>query len=461
MKILMMTNTYTPIVGGVEKSIESLTDRFRQKGHSVLIAAPAFEGMPDDEEGIVRISAIRKFNGSDFSIQLPISIELSKALNDFQPEIVHSHHPFLIGDTALRVANKFQIPLVFTHHTKYEDYTHYVPLDSPIMKRFVIELSTGYANLAHHVIAPSRSIYELLIKRGVKTPIDVIPTGIDLTRFSTGQRETFRSRWKIPERAFVIGHVGRLAPEKNITFLIQAVTRVLKHNTQAWFLLVGKGSSLEGIREAFLREGLGDRLCVTGTLLGEKLVDAYQAMDVFAFASITETQGMVLAEAVATGTPVVAVDADGVREVVRDHVNGRMIRNPNIEEFVSALEWIMACPPDTFEAMKKECRITAKSFDLDQLSQKILTLYKNLIEQDLEYSEMDESVWSNAAARLRTEWNLIKNITQSAGTALNPEKAEPRHTPLGKSRADWSRGVRQWLDKQDWSIKRRKRNVRK
>ncbi|MGE0266987.1 MAG: glycosyltransferase [Candidatus Omnitrophota bacterium] len=457
----MMTNTYTPIVGGVEKSIESLTNTFRKKGHSVLIAAPTFEGMPEDEEGIVRVAAIRKFNGSDFSIQLPISIELSKALNEFQPDVVHSHHPFLIGDTALRVANNFQIPLVFTHHTKYEDYTHYVPLDSPIMKRFVIELSTGYANLAHHVIAPSRSIYELLVKRGVQTPIDVIPTGIDLTRFSTGHREAFRSRWKIPEDAFVIGHVGRLAPEKNIPFLLQAVILAMKKNKQAWFLLVGKGSSLDEILRAFQREGLDSRLCATGTLFGEELVNAYHAMNIFAFASTTETQGMVLAEAVAAGTPVVAIDADGVREVVQDCVNGRMIRSADLAEFTAALEWMMERPANVIQDMKKECLVTSRAFDLDKLAQQILSLYEDLIDQDLVYTETDVSVWSNAAARLRTEWNLIKNITQSAGTALNPEKNQSKPGTEEKARTNWGRGVRQWLGKQDWSLKRQKRKIRK
>jgi len=453
MKILMMTNTYTPIVGGVEKSIESLTSQIRKKGHTVLIVAPTFEGMPEDEEGVVRVPAIRKFNGSDFSVQLPISIELSKTLNDFQPDIVHSHHPFLMGDTALRVANKFQIPLVFTHHTKYEDYTHYVPLDSPLMKRFVIELSTGYANLAHHVIAPSQSIYQLLVKRGVQTPIDVIPTGIDLALFSGGQGRWFRSRWKIPEHDFVIGHVGRLAPEKNVDFLARAVTRMMKKNNRVRFLLVGKGASLEDICGIFRAEGLEERLHVTGTLAGEELTGAYHAMDVFAFASTTETQGMVLAEAVATGTPVVAINSDGVREVVRDRVNGRMIEHENLEDFSAALEWVTQCTPDQIKALKKECLVSSREFDLEKMTDRILSLYDDLISKDLVYTDTDDTVWSNAAARLRTEWNLIKNITQSAGTALTPEKNKKKSRFDGKYLPSWARSVRQWLDKHEWSRK--------
>ncbi|MBP9855117.1 MAG: glycosyltransferase [Candidatus Omnitrophica bacterium] len=434
MKILMMTNTYVPIVGGIEKSIELLTERFRRKGHSVLIAAPVFEGMPEKEDHVVRVPAIRKFNGGDFSIQLPISNELNKALTDFRPDIVHSHHPFLMGDTALRIANKFQIPLVFTHHTKYEDYTHYLPLDSPIIKRFVVELSTGYANLADHVIAPSQSVHQLLITRGVESPIDVIPTGVDLNLFAKPKDITFRSRWKIPEDDFVIGHVGRLAPEKNIIFLSQAITKIMKANKRIHFLLVGKGSSQDDIQGIFRKEGLEKRVCSVGLLTGEELINAYHAMDLFAFASETETQGLVLAEAAAAGIPIVAVDSDGVREIVRDKINGRMIPRAELNEFVLALESVVNSSPEQRENMRKECLYTAHGFDLGHLSDKVLNLYNCLIQKNTHDKHIGDTIWSNTAARLRTEWGIIKNITHSAGTALIAPKKKNRLNQIKSKR---------------------------
>src|SRR5580698_4103842 len=112
MNILMMTNTYKPMLGGLEKSIESFTKEFRAQGHRVLIVAPEIEGM-EAEEDVIRIPALQNFNGSDFSIQLPIPHILEEALGSFRPDIIHSHHPFLIGDTALRVAAKYNVPLVF------------------------------------------------------------------------------------------------------------------------------------------------------------------------------------------------------------------------------------------------------------------------------------------------------------------------------------------------------------
>ncbi|MDP2105797.1 MAG: glycosyltransferase, partial [Desulfobulbaceae bacterium] len=137
MNILMMTNTFTPHVGGVARSIESFTAAYRSKGHQVMVVAPTFENMPADENNVIRIPAIQRFNGSDFSVILPTPGFLSDAIINFQPDIVHVHHPFLIGDTALRIAKQHELPLVFTHHTMYEQYTHYVPGNSTAMKKFI------------------------------------------------------------------------------------------------------------------------------------------------------------------------------------------------------------------------------------------------------------------------------------------------------------------------------------
>ncbi len=173
MNILMVTNTFTPHIGGVARSVEGFTNRLRDLGHRVVVAAPCFEGTPACEEDVIRLRAVQGFNGSDFSVPFPITRLLHKALLSFRPDIVHSHHPFLLGDTALRLAADQGIPIVFTHHTMYERYTHYVPGDSPRLKRFAVDLATGYCNLCDRVIAPSDSIARVLLSRGVDTPIDI------------------------------------------------------------------------------------------------------------------------------------------------------------------------------------------------------------------------------------------------------------------------------------------------
>ena len=280
---------------------------------------------------MVRIPAIQNFNGSDFSVVLPVSGLLTEVLDEFTPDIIHAHHPYLLGVTALRVARYRKLPLVFTHHTRYEEYTHYVPGDASRLRRFIIEAAIRYANLSDQVFAPSESIMQLLRERGVATPINVVPTGVQLEHFSHGNGGRFRESIGIPEDAFVVGHLGRLAPEKNLEFLAEAVAAFLKTTDRAHFLVVGTGPSEITIREIFTREGLDARLHIAGILEHEQLADALHAMDLFAFASKSETQGMVLTEAMAAGLPVVALDANGVREVVSDYSNGRLLHGESIE----------------------------------------------------------------------------------------------------------------------------------
>ncbi|HEY6131644.1 MAG TPA: glycosyltransferase, partial [Halioglobus sp.] len=139
MNIVMLSNTYAPHVSGVARSIEAFARQYRTFGHQVLIVAPEFN-QHQSEKDVVRIPAIQNFNGSDFSVVLPVTGLLGDTLDAFQPDIVHAHHPFLLGMTALRIARYRQLPLVFTHHTLYEQYTHYVPGDSPVLRRFAIQL---------------------------------------------------------------------------------------------------------------------------------------------------------------------------------------------------------------------------------------------------------------------------------------------------------------------------------
>src|SRR5262249_14703042 len=157
------------------------------------------------------------------SLRLPIPVALSSAIDEFRPDVVHSHHPFLLGDTALRIGALRQRLVVFTHHTMYEQYTHYVPVNSAVVQNFAAQLATEYAHLCEHVIAPSESLAGVLRERGVTAPVSVIPTGIDPGRFAGGHGSAARRRYGIPHHAFVVGHVGRLAPEKNLGFLARAV----------------------------------------------------------------------------------------------------------------------------------------------------------------------------------------------------------------------------------------------
>jgi len=417
MNILLMTNTYKPLVGGLEKSIELFAHEYRKHGHRVIIVVPEYPNMKPETD-VVRIPGLPNFNGTNFSLQLPIPGVLDEALGEFRPDIVHSQHPFLVGDTALRVASKYNVPLVFTHHTLYEENVHYMPGNEESLKRFIVELATGYANLADCVFAPSESIMKMIKDRGVETPVHVVPTGLYVANFMRGAGKSLRKKFQIPADAFVVGHIGRLAPEKNLEFLSKAVADFLKKHPHAHFLVGGHGPSEEVIRNIFTQEGMANRLHLAGVFQGKELVSAYHAMDVFVFASQSETQGMVLDEAMASSVPVVAVDAPGVREVVTDGVNGRLLAHENIDDFISGIEWVQNLTEPKLKKVKAACRKTAKSFAMAKSAEHALEIYKSLCIQGFFRKTIEQGYWESKMRLMQAQWKLFKNLTKAAAALI-------------------------------------------
>ncbi len=424
MNIVMITNTYLPMVGGVAKSVDRFTRAYRNSGHAVLVVAPTFDGANDSETDVVRVPAIQRFNGSDFSVALPVPGFLKRALDEFKPDIIHSHHPFLLGDVALRQAASRQLPLVFTHHTMYEHYTHYVPGDADVLQALAREMCAVYAGRCDHVIAPSTSVKEVLREHEVETPISVIPTGVDIDRFASGDGLSFRQEHEIPNDAFLVGHLGRLAPEKNLRFLADSVIRFLHDPRDAHFLVVGDGPEKDVIANMATKAGVEERVHMPGKRDGQALVDAYHAMDVFAFASKSETQGMVLVEAMATGTPVVALDAFGVRDVLRDRENGVLVHNEYATTFVEGLQWIASRNGGQRKALSNAARDTAAQFTSDSCAAKALDVYATAIQQTRREHPEDFPQWTGLLKAMEEQWKLWSDRISAASEAIQKGGAE-------------------------------------
>lgn len=419
MRIVMLTNTFLPHVGGVSRSVQSVSEELRSRGHQVLVIAPEFRNQPAHETDVIRVPAIQNFNGSDFSVALPRFGFLREQLDRFQPQIIHSHHPYLLGTTALRIARSGELPIVFTHHTLYEHYTHYVPGDSPRLKAFVIELVTRFANLTDQVIAPSESIHELLLQRRVTSPIEVIPTGVDLREFPQADGSVVRTALDIPLDALVVGHLGRLAPEKNLGFLARVIATFLQHNTTAHFLLVGSGPSLTEIEGILQNAGVATRCHHLGKLGNrQEVANAYAAMDVFAFASHSETQGMVLNEAMAAGVPVIAQSAPGVREVVVDGHNGFLLQATNLEAMVTALDHFAALDKPARRRLREGALHTAREFSLQHSGDKLLALYARHIDRIPVFHHADYREWRRLMRLIKAEWTILEGIAAAANATL-------------------------------------------
>ncbi|MGE4609841.1 MAG: glycosyltransferase [Paracoccaceae bacterium] len=426
----MFTNTFSPHVGGVANSVSGLAEGLRAIGHEVLVVAPVFPGASGDEAFVIRIPALQQFGGSDFSLPIPVTRSLAKLIDDFAPEIVHSHHPFLLGGTALRVAAARDIPIIYTYHTNYELYGHYVAKNSGITKRLALNLALGYCDLCSAIIAPSQSTANFLASQNIGTQTAIIPTGVEINRIGTSEARDVCASLGIPPGAFVVGHVGRLAPEKNLGFLTDALVEFLGQNPRAQVLIAGGGTMAEPVRAAFETAKLGDRVHMTGVVVGHELASVYAAMDVFAFSSMSETQGLVLAEAMSVGTPVVALDASGVREIVVDGKNGRLLPSTTTPpEFATVLSQISAQPKTTMEEMRRNAEQTAKKFSRSSSVLKTFNLYSTVLNQKPSRLEIETSAWKAIKRSLAEQWKIFGNVAHAINDAVSDAVSDAVLTP--------------------------------
>lgn len=412
----MMTNLYPPLIGGIQRSVASFAAALRRRGHRVVIIAPECGAPEDGDVDTVRVPAIQNFGGDVYPLPLPAPGRVRETLDTVRPDLIHSHHPFLLGDAALSAARSRALPLVYTHHTMWEHYVGRTG-ESAILRRFVVELSTDYANLCDVVIAPSAGARAALLASGVTRPVHVVPTGIQLEQFTGLDRRAARRQSDIAQDAFVVGHVGRLRPQKNLDYLCAAIIPFLHRHPLARFLLVGDGPSLRGMEAAFEQAGVLDRVVRTGSLHGAALAGAYSAMDVFAFASHSESQGIVLAEALASGLPIVGLDAVGVRDVVTDGVTGLLLpADAHPRTFAAALGQVMAWDAAKRGEVSAAGIQRAADFSMDRCVDKLLDCY-----QQARAVHVAGSNGANAGSGLRAQWTLWSGRAASMLRALRHE----------------------------------------
>ncbi len=432
MNILMFSNTYLPHVGGVARSVSGLVAGLRAKGHNVLVIAPEFDGAEGDADNVIRIPAVTNFTGNDFSIPIPLSRKISHRIRAFAPDVIHSHHPFLLGDTALKTSAELNIPIVFTHHTRYDIYSHYLAQGSKRFQRLALSVSLGYCDLCDKVIAPSESIAEFLRLNNLATPVAVIPTGVDPAKFEGGDGARARKTLGIPQGAFVAGHVGRLAAEKNLDYLAEALIPFLSATPNAHAVFTGDGPARADLARRMDKAGLARRVHFTGILQNGALRDTFAAFDVFAFSSLSETQGLVLAESMMAGVPVVALDAPGVREVVTDSVNGRLLpRNTPPADFAAELTQFAALPAETRRKMAEKAHETAQNYSLDSCNARVIAIYEKLCGRKAKATAGDKHEWQSMVRGLATEMKIFGNYANALGGVMF--KKNPRKSPVEES----------------------------
>ena len=322
MRVGLFTNNYLPFRGGVATAVETLRQGLEALGHRTWIFAPAAQSPHADPPYVFRYPSIPAPTYPGFSLPLPVSRRLGRVARALELDVVHVHHPFLLGLTGRRLARRQRCPLVFTYHTRYEKYAHYVPLPPRLVRSLAVRLACRFADSADLIVAPSEHVADTLRRRGVAAPVAVIPTGVDLELFSPASRERARHRLGLPPDGLICLYTGRLDREKSLERVLDAFESVAVAVSTATLHLVGKGSHSQALERRAAAGRARPRIVFHGGLVREALPDYYRAADLFLFASETETQGLVLAEAHACGLPAVAVRASGVDEVVTDGETG-------------------------------------------------------------------------------------------------------------------------------------------
>ena len=322
MRVGLFTNNYLPFCGGVTISVETLRRGLEGRGHEVWTFAPRFPGAPETDPRVVRFPSIPAATYPEFALAVPWAPRIGRRVSRLGLDVFHAHHPFLLGPAGRRMARRLGRPLVFTYHTRYEKYAHYVPLTRPLVEAAALRLSTRFAASADAVIAPSALVRDQLRARGVTAPIAVVPTGVDLERFRPSGGVAARHALGLAGSTPLVLYVGRLDREKSVDRVLLAFDRIAGTLSGAQLWLVGQGKEAEPLRRLAASLGAGDRVHFAGVRAHASLATWYQAADLFLFASETETQGLVLAEAAACGLPAVTVIAPGCDEVVHDGETG-------------------------------------------------------------------------------------------------------------------------------------------
>lgn len=372
MKIGIFTNVYKPVINGVVNSISSFKKGLEELGHDVYIFAPKHPNYKDNEKGIFRIESISLSSKEKYRLSLPIFRKSSKVIK--QLDIIHTQYPFIMGNYGSFFADIYNKPLIFTYHTQYEKYTHYIPFEQEITKKFTRWIVNDYANKCDCVIAPSESIKKMLLNQGIRSRIEVIPTGINLDVFGNPNRETIRKKYNLGPEQKLLLYAGRIAKEKNLEFLLKAFRLILNKKPNTYLMLVGRCTKKGYLVSLIKKLNLETKVFMVEH--SNLVQNYYAAADLFVFSSVTETQGLVLVEAMAAGTPVVAVDSPGIREVV-DGKNG-LLAKESLTEFSEKV--IKVLDDDKLrKKMSQNAIKTSSNYSISKMSRKMLNVYKSVL----------------------------------------------------------------------------------
>jgi glycosyltransferase involved in cell wall biosynthesis len=382
MRIAFFTNCYKPLINGVVTSIVYLKEAYEKKGHQIYIFAPKVEDYIDQEKNIFRYRSINLTNKVKYPIAIPLSFKAKKVITEFNPDLIHIHHPFVLSSVAIMYSKQLGIPKILTIHTQYDQYAYYVaPLPQKLTQEVIKKIVSNLADKTDCIVTPSESMKALIKNYGMKNRIEVIPNAIKLSTFREKNKlECLKisKRFNLKEDEKIILFVGRVATEKSIDKIIKALGIIKKHGiSKTKLLIVGNGPARDELTHLVQALGVEEEVIFCGEVNYEEIRYYYKIADVFTMASASESFGIVTIEALASGLPVLAVKAPGAMDILTDGFDG-LLTDDNIEHFAKALEKIIR-DPKLRERLSKGALKTSAKYSINMISERMLNLYREII----------------------------------------------------------------------------------
>jgi glycosyltransferase involved in cell wall biosynthesis len=402
LRVGMFTNVYLPTTNGVVVSVETFRRALTELGHHVYVFGPDSGAIEDRAPYIFRYPAL-ELPLQKYPLTLPVSPYIDHVIRNLKPQILHANHPALLGRVAERKSAELDVPLVFTYHTRYADYSHYAdPLPQENVKEFIDHWLASFMTACHQVVVPSESIKDMLKTHygdSIASHVSVVPTGVETAKFSAYTHQQARQKlgWS-PERKTLVS-IGRLAKEKNFDLLIRAFARL--ENKELHLVIMGSGDEKKALESLANELGVAERVEFPGLVPFDEVPIYLAASDLFVFASVTETQGLVTLEAMASGLPVAAVEASGTREAVSPDCS--VLTEASDQALAAGIQEMLGRTDSG--SVREAAQRRAKEFDVLVQGRAMVEVYKKA--QEAHKARSRVLIMSE---RIKTRWEELLSI---------------------------------------------------
>ncbi len=402
MRIGLFSDNYPPQVSGVSTSVFMLKKALEKRGHVVYVVTTSINSSTKyslEENGrVLKIPGIPT-GIYDYRLTGAYPMRMINTIRKWHLDVIHSQTEFGIGMCARVISKQFNIPLVHTYHTMYEDYVHYITKGhfNNISKKIVEYLTLFYYEKIPEIIVPTKKTYNLFkFKYNIDSNINIIPTGIEIERFyrenvNASDIKKLKEELCLTAKDFIVLYVGRIAAEKNIVFLIESHRDLIKSCPNMKMVIVGDGPDKSKYEDLVHKYHLENSIIFTGKVMWSRIPLYYSLADVFVTASVTETQGLTVIEAMASGTMPICINDESFNTTVVDSLNGYIFNNKR--EYKEKLLQVYR-EPETVKKLSKQARINAEKFSSKYFAEQVLDVYRRAIENNKEKFDLISKISS-------------------------------------------------------------------